>query len=263
MTLLWLWSLVRRDVSVVDPFWSIGFLLVPALADAAHRADAGKLLLACVALWSLRLRLHLSPARARQAGRSALPGLPPPLRRRALLVGQLLPGLPPAGRAHADRPAPLRRRPARAAPLAGTTSPASPLWLVGFAFEAVADRSSPASATIPASGPRARPGLWRYSRHPNYFGETLLGWGLFLCALDEPGGWLTVFAPAAHDLPAPARLGRDHARDRSCAAPARATPVCPPDLGVRPLAAARSPVTRRSVRTVCCAALAPNIGYHA
>ena len=39
-------------------------------------------------------------------------------------------------------------------------------------------------------------GLWRWSRHPNYFGEALLWWGFWLLALGQPLGWATVLAPA-------------------------------------------------------------------
>ena len=38
-------------------------------------------------------------------------------------------------------------------------------------------------------------GLWRYSRHPNYFGEATLWWGIFLIACSVEYGWITVFAP--------------------------------------------------------------------
>jgi steroid 5-alpha reductase family enzyme len=38
-------------------------------------------------------------------------------------------------------------------------------------------------------------GLWRYSRHPNYFGEALMWWGIFVIALATPWGWTTVLSP--------------------------------------------------------------------
>ena len=38
-------------------------------------------------------------------------------------------------------------------------------------------------------------GLWRYTRHPNYFGESLMWWGIFLAALEVPGGWATAASP--------------------------------------------------------------------
>ena len=39
-------------------------------------------------------------------------------------------------------------------------------------------------------------GLWRYTRHPNYFGDALLWWGLYAIAAATPGGWVTVLSPA-------------------------------------------------------------------
>ena len=38
-------------------------------------------------------------------------------------------------------------------------------------------------------------GLWKYTRHPNYFGEALLWWGIWLIACSVPNGWKTIFAP--------------------------------------------------------------------
>jgi len=38
-------------------------------------------------------------------------------------------------------------------------------------------------------------GLWKYTRHPNYFGESLMWWGLWLIALEVPGGWTTIVSP--------------------------------------------------------------------
>jgi steroid 5-alpha reductase family enzyme len=69
------------------------------------------------------------------------------------------------------------------------------LWTVGFLFEAVGDwqllrfRAQPA-----AEGAVLDTGLWRYSRHPNYFGECLLWWGFYLLALGG-GAWWALPAP--------------------------------------------------------------------
>ena len=38
-------------------------------------------------------------------------------------------------------------------------------------------------------------GLWKYTRHPNYFGESLIWWGMFCIVLSTPGGWWTVISP--------------------------------------------------------------------
>jgi steroid 5-alpha reductase family enzyme len=40
-------------------------------------------------------------------------------------------------------------------------------------------------------------GLWRYTRHPNYFGDATVWWGFFVIALNSPEGWWTVISPVA------------------------------------------------------------------
>jgi steroid 5-alpha reductase family enzyme len=72
------------------------------------------------------------------------------------------------------------------------------LWFSGFLMEAVADYQLMRFMKDPANRGRIlQAGLWRYSRHPNYFGEVSQWWGLWLIALSVPGGWVTVFGPLA------------------------------------------------------------------
>jgi steroid 5-alpha reductase family enzyme len=71
-------------------------------------------------------------------------------------------------------------------------------WLLGFIFEVVGDLQLARFKNNP--GRRARfitSGLWKYTRHPNYFGEVTLWWGVWLIACSVPGGWRTVFGPGA------------------------------------------------------------------
>src|SRR6185312_10702217 len=70
------------------------------------------------------------------------------------------------------------------------------LWLLGFTFEAVGDRQLDRFRADPANRGRVlETGLWRYSRHPNYFGDACVWWGLYaLAALAWPGP-LTVLSP--------------------------------------------------------------------
>lgn len=71
------------------------------------------------------------------------------------------------------------------------------LWLKGFLFEAVGDRQLAAFRRDPANrGRLIASGLWRYSRHPNYFGESLQWWGIAVIALSVPRGWLGLIGPA-------------------------------------------------------------------
>ncbi|HWR72638.1 MAG TPA: DUF1295 domain-containing protein [Nitrospirota bacterium] len=72
----------------------------------------------------------------------------------------------------------------------------SVVWLIAFLFEAISDWQLLQFKKNPLSrGKVITTGLWRYSRHPNYFGEVTLWWGVFLLALAAPGGWMTIIGP--------------------------------------------------------------------
>ena len=72
------------------------------------------------------------------------------------------------------------------------------LWALGFGIEAVSDAQKYAFRNKPENAKLwIESGLWKYSRHPNYFGETLLWWGVFLFVLPNLQGWLllTILGP--------------------------------------------------------------------
>ncbi|MGZ3723484.1 MAG: DUF1295 domain-containing protein [Bdellovibrionales bacterium] len=70
------------------------------------------------------------------------------------------------------------------------------LWLAGFVFESLGDYQLKKFSQNPEhKGKLIQSGLWAYSRHPNYFGEVVQWWGIFLIALSVPGGWMTVISP--------------------------------------------------------------------
>jgi steroid 5-alpha reductase family enzyme len=72
------------------------------------------------------------------------------------------------------------------------------LWLAGFLFETVGDAQLRAFKAEPANrGMVMDRGLWRYTRHPNYFGDALLWWGLWLIAAQTTWGLATVVSPLA------------------------------------------------------------------
>lgn len=69
-------------------------------------------------------------------------------------------------------------------------------WLAGFFFEAVGDAQLARFKANPANKGRILDtGLWAYTRHPNYFGETLMWWALFLIAAQVPGGLWSAIGP--------------------------------------------------------------------
>jgi len=71
------------------------------------------------------------------------------------------------------------------------------IWILGFTIETVSDLQLYRFIQVKKSkeNPVITTGLWRYSRHPNYFGEALLWWGIFLLLLSVPNGFSAVFGP--------------------------------------------------------------------
>ena len=75
------------------------------------------------------------------------------------------------------------------------------VWLFGFAFEAVGDWQLMQFKKNPENrGHIIQSGLWRFTRHPNYFGEATLWWGMFLIALGTPYGVTTIVSPVLIDF---------------------------------------------------------------
>ncbi len=75
--------------------------------------------------------------------------------------------------------------------LVGTTG-----WLIGFYWEAVGDYQLAQFLRDPKNrGKIMDQGLWRYSRHPNYFGEIVMWWSLFLISISVPDGLISIIAP--------------------------------------------------------------------
>lgn len=196
-TLLWLVSLRRRDASIADPFWGPGFLLLTLtwLATSGDPSPRGFLVTGLVAAWALRLGLHLwmrnrghgedpryVAMRARHGdgfGRVSLFTV-------FWLQGSILwvVSMPVLGAITSE------------APLGAWDAMAVVLFLVGLASESVADAQLARFRADPANRGRVLDtGLWRYSRHPNYFGDAVVWWGIFLLAV--PGGALwTAVGPA-------------------------------------------------------------------
>jgi len=70
------------------------------------------------------------------------------------------------------------------------------IWFAGFVFETAGDYQLMKYKRDPANkGQIMTHGLWKYTRHPNYFGEVALWWGVYLIALSVPQGWATIIGP--------------------------------------------------------------------
>ena len=70
------------------------------------------------------------------------------------------------------------------------------VWLIGFYFESVGDKQLANFIHNPENkGKLMTEGLWKYSRHPNYFGEVTQWWGIWIIALSVPYGWVAIIGP--------------------------------------------------------------------
>ena len=111
----------------------------------------------------------------------------------AAATGNIPPGkeLPPTTQPRAAQPAALT-------PVDGL---GILLFAVGFGFEVVGDSQLARFRADPGNrGTVLESGLWRYTRHPNYFGDAIMWWGIYTVAASTPGGWLTVLSPALMTL---------------------------------------------------------------
>lgn len=200
-SLLWFGVAVLRDRNdVADTAWGLGFLLA-ALASYARNGlalDRGLIVTGLVALWALRLSLHIH-ARNRVKGedyrylawRKAWGGwfhirtfLQVFVLQWLLMLVVSLPVV--VVNVH-------RGGPGTWLDLIGGV-----VWITGFYFEAAGDRQLSEFARDPANrGRLLQTGLWRYSRHPNYFGEVAQWWCLALIALSVPEGSLGLIGAVA------------------------------------------------------------------
>ncbi len=200
MFVLWLVSLVRRNVSIVDIWWGPGFAGIAAVAFALApaRDSRAALLLGLTSLWALRLGGYLlwrnwghgeDPRYARMrrhhGTRFALVSLATVFALQGAL--QWVISLPL--QATALWPG--------AAPLGGLDVLGVAVFAVGLFFEGVGDLQLARFKADPAQRGRVMDrGLWRYTRHPNYFGDFLAWWGLWIVSASTPYGPLTIIAPA-------------------------------------------------------------------
>lgn len=198
---LWLLSILLGDVSFVDSFWAFGFVIVAlssALLTGGAESTLSLLLLGITALWGVRLGLFLllrwrrdgaDPRYVRMLEKAG--GNPHLFSLRAvfLLQGVMLwtVSLPVQLGMFMDAGG-------APGPLAWTGVALSAL---GIVFETVGDQQMAAFRADPANqGQVMDRGLWRYTRHPNYFGDACVWWGLFLIAIDAGAPLWVAVGPA-------------------------------------------------------------------
>jgi steroid 5-alpha reductase family enzyme len=218
---LWAVSLPLRDVSIVDPGWGLGFVIVAWIAAGVGDGCPARrwLTAALVSVWGLRLCGYLVARKLRDPGedprytemrerygpRFALLSLVVVF----LLQGALIWIVSLPVQASAPQPDPLG-----VLDFVGVG-----FWVVGLFFEAVGDWQL---SRFKASGPSGRvmdQGLWRYTRHPNYFGDFMVWWGLYLIALSTGGAWWTIVGPLVMSTLLIRVSGKGHLEQRMMSRP--------------------------------------------
>jgi steroid 5-alpha reductase family enzyme len=200
----WMVSLVLRDVSIVDVMWGPAFAVVAWIALAVEGGSRCALMALLVTVWGLRLGGHLLARkrrerredprygawRARHGARFPLVSLVTVFLLQGALVWVV--SLPVQ---------------AASGTLSALVWVGVAVWAVGVLFEAIGDRQLAAFKADPANRGRIMDrGLWRFTRHPNYFGDFLVWWGLYLVA----GAWWTVVGPLVMTALLTRVSGKDH-----------------------------------------------------
>lgn len=182
----------------VDVVWGLGFVLIAAATSVIADGPVWRrvLVTTLVAVWGLRLAWHIH---RRNRGKTEDP-------RYVALIARA-PGNPNAYALYSvyllqGAVMWVVSLPVQVAQYGDGTWVVVPfgvaLWLVGFSFEAIGDAQL-ARFTADSSNRRnvLDTGLWRYTRHPNYFGDACVWWGFFVLSCHDWVGLVTVVGPAA------------------------------------------------------------------
>lgn len=195
----WLLSIPRRDVSIVDIVWGLSFVAATAAATLAAPVVRARHVVTAVlvTIWGLRLAAHLY-RRNHGAGEDFRYAA---MRRR---VGSAF-WWQSAGRVFLVQavaawvvvlPVLLAASDGAAHAAVWPSVVGTAVWIVGFAFETIGDRQLRRFRADPANRGRVLDqGLWRYTRHPNYFGDAVQWWGVFLTCIARPRGAFGLLGP--------------------------------------------------------------------
>ena len=197
MLVVWLLSLLFQDVSIVDVFWGIGFVLVAGISISVAKSPPARawLLAGLAFVWGLRLAGYLG---WRKFGR------PEDYRYRAVrdyygnrfwIVSLLLVFGLQAGLIWVIS-WPLQVVTSGSCGWNAWDVAGAILWMIGFLFEAVGDYQMARFKADPGNqGKLYSGGLWKFTRHPNYFGDFLVWWGLTLLAFAGGAPWWIIVSP--------------------------------------------------------------------
>ena len=195
--LLWIASRIKRDVGIVDSFWSL-MILAAGLCflyfGDTIQAERGTLVLILLSVWSIRLAAHITWRNWGQPEDTRYQAIrennQPYFEWKSLYIVFLLQAMLAVIVA-----LPLMSIFTSSNAINIIDLLAFTLWLIGMSFEAISDlQLARFKSSADNRGKVLNTGLWRYSRHPNYFGEFCIWWAFFLFAAAS-GYWWSIISP--------------------------------------------------------------------
>lgn len=200
MLCLWVISLRLKDVSFIDAWWGPGFVVIALFVLAYASGDGFRpwIIAACVSFWGLRLGLHLFKRWKSGPGEDARYAA---MRRKAdgnfaLRSLYIVFGLQAVIMWVVSLPAQAGIAQPSLAPFGALDAAGLLLFVIGFVFETVGDAQLRRFKADPANhGKVLSSGLWAWTRHPNYFGDACMWWGIFVMASANTGNLWTVIGP--------------------------------------------------------------------
>ena len=191
-------SLIVRDASIVDIAWGLGFVVLALGLAIAHECESPThyLVTTLIIVWGIRLSWHIARRKI---------GSPEDWRYQKwrkgwgkwfnlrsfwqifILQGVLLLLI--------AAPVFVASYSGEDAKIGFMQAVGLLIWLMGFLFEVISDRQLRKFTKNRKPGQVMQIGLWRYSRHPNYFGEVIMWWGLWITVINLPYGLHAIISP--------------------------------------------------------------------
>lgn len=199
MTLVWVLSVIMKNASIVDIFWGLGFIFISLINFI--RTDGfitrNILILILVGIWGLRLAVYIF---IRNKGKGEDPRYQNFRKKygknywiislfQVFYLQSVLLWI-------VSTPIQIGQASYTPAYLIWSDFIGIGIWLIGFLFETIGDiQLAIFKSKDENKGKVFDKGLWKYTRHPNYFGESLIWWGIFFIAVSTPYGIYSIISP--------------------------------------------------------------------
>ena len=187
-----------KDNSIVDIAWGIGFIIATAISlfESQKFFTQNLLVNSMVVIWGLRLAIYIFVRHHGKPEDYRYKEMRDSWGKNVLLMGLLKVFLPQAIVMYIIAFPILMVNSSPHDGIQITDIIGGIIWLIGFYFEAISDMQMFNYKKNPANkGKVMKYGLWKFTRHPNYFGEATMWWGIFLIAIPSGYWYLSLLSP--------------------------------------------------------------------